>query len=148
MDSLPRLELAQQFCDDVVLAQGCFKPNAPGRWELSSLRALSERQLLKSQASYFAERILVAVTPVQVVAIATDALSLLCRRCLVWSREELRVQQMPSRAEQRSPTDHALLLSNCGWSPRLEIAPMFDDERCSTVVELLMRSTAPRRHRV
>ena len=63
------IEIAQPMCLDPVVAASVFKPNAPGRWELASLAALSDRQLLKGSGRYFAERALVAVTTLEVLVI-------------------------------------------------------------------------------
>jgi hypothetical protein len=137
MDVRPSCEIAQQFCDDVVFAAAWFKPNAPGRWELSSFRALGERQLLKSRAAYFAERILVAVTPLQVVAIAMDMTAIFRNRFRVWPRDELAVQLIPSRVDPRVPSGDAVRLSRGNWFPRLEIAPLVDDRESWAVLDQL-----------
>ncbi|MGZ4688134.1 MAG: hypothetical protein ACXVKA_01775 [Acidimicrobiia bacterium] len=130
-------EVAQRFCDDVVMVAGCFKPNAPGRWELSGFRALSERQLLKSRGAYFAERLLVAVTPIEVVAISMDGLGFGRPRRRVWSRSDLVVQTIPARAEQHLPGP-ALRLSRFGSFPVVEIVPVPDDDTSGAVIEKLL----------
>lgn len=130
-------EVAQHFCDDVVSAAAWFKPNAPGRWELSSFSALGERQLLKSRAAYFAERILVAVTPLEVVAIAMDLTALFRNRTRSWTRAELAVQLIPSRVDVHEPSGDAVRLSRGGWFPRLEIAPLVDDRESWAVLDQL-----------
>jgi hypothetical protein len=137
MDLCSSCEVAQQFCDDVVFAAAWFKPNAPGRWELSSFSALGERQLLKSRAAYFAERILVAVTPVEVVAIAMDLTAVFRNRLRVWTREELAVQLIPSRVDRHDPSGDAIRLSRGGWFPRIEIAPIVDDPESWAVLDQL-----------
>jgi hypothetical protein len=137
MELSPDCEIAQRFCDDVVLAVSCFKPNAPGRRELGSLRAMSERQLLKSRGSYFAERVLLAVTPLEVVAIAMDLFAVGGTRRRVWKRSELRVQTIPSRAETHVDGP-ALLLSCLGSFPVIEIAPIADDDATFAVMENLL----------
>ena len=137
MDLRPSCELAQEFCDDVVFAAAWFKPNAPGRWELSSFSALGERQLLKSRAAYFAERILVAVTPLEVVAIAMDLTAVFRNRMRIWAREELAVQLIPSRVDPHAPSGDAVRLSRDGWFPRLEIAPIVDDRESWAVLDQL-----------
>jgi hypothetical protein len=137
MDLRPSCEVAQPFCDDVVVAAAWFRPNAPGRWELSSFSALGERQLLKSRAAYFAERILVAVTPVEVVAIAMDATAIFRNRLRVWPRSELAVQLIPSRVDRHAPAGDAVQLSRRGWFPHLEVAPMADDRESWAVLDQL-----------
>ncbi len=137
MDLRPSCEVAQPFCDDEVVAAAWFRPNAPGRWELSSFRALGERQLLKSRAAYFAERILVAVTPVEVVAIAMDATAIFRNRLRVWPRCELAVQLIPSRVDRHTPAGDAVQLSRRGWFPHLEVAPITDDPESWAVIDQL-----------
>ena len=137
MDLRPSCEVAQQFCDDVVFAAAWFRPNAPGRWELSSFSALGERQILKSRAAYFAERIIIAVTPLEVVAIAMDATAMFRNRFRVWTRDELAVQLIPSRVDKHAPTGDAVRLSRDGFFPRLEIAPMNDDRESWAVLDQL-----------
>jgi hypothetical protein len=134
----PDIEVAQRFCDDVVLAAGCFKPNAPGRFELSGLRALGQRQLLKSRAEYFAEKVLIALTPVEVVAVAMDATSIFRTRRLVWGHAELRVQRVPSRTEPHYASRTALHLSRGGMSPRIEVAPAADDDATLALIDRLL----------
>lgn len=133
----PSCEMAQPFCADVVFAAAWFKPNAPGRWELSSFSALGERQLLKSRAAYFAERILVAVTPLEVVAIAMDLTAVFRNRMRVWRREELAVQLIPSRVDRNESSGDAVRLSRGGWFPRIEIAPLVDDRESWAVLDQL-----------
>lgn len=144
IDSQPGLDedsgrhIAQHFCDDVVLFASYFKPNAPGRWELSGFRALSERQLLKGRGLDLASRVLVAATPIEVVAIAMDATALLRTQRLAWRRAELRVELIPSRADKHTQGGTALRLSRAGCSPGLEIAPLFDDAATSTLIDSLV----------
>ena len=137
MELSPDCVIAQRFCDDVVLAVSCFKPNAPGRRELGSLRAMSERQLLKSRGSYFAERVLLAITPLEVVAIALDLFAVGGVRRRVWKRSDLRVRTIPSRAET-DVDGPALALSCHGSFPVIEIAPIADDDATGAVIDSLL----------
>jgi hypothetical protein len=131
-------EIAQHFCDDVVLHASYFKPNAPGRWELSGLRALSERQLLKARGVYFASRMLVAATPVEVVAVAMDATALLRTRRLSWTRDELRIDVVESRAFIARTNGVALRLTRSGCAPGLEVAPLVEDDASSALIDYLL----------
>lgn len=131
-------QIAQHFCDDVVLFASYFKPNAPGRWELSGFRALSERQLLKGRGLYLAARVLVASTPVEIVAVAMDATALLRTQRISWRRDELRVEVVPSRAHKNTPGGTALRLTRAGCSPGLEIAPLFDDDATSLLIDSIV----------
>lgn len=137
MDLRPGCEAAQRYCDDVVLVAALFKPNAPGRGELRGLRALSERQLLKSRAVYLSERMLIAVTPVEVVAIAMDAAAFGRTRRRVWTHAELRVDVIASRAGTDA-AGPALRLSCRGRSPMLEIAPIAENDASASVIDRLL----------
>jgi hypothetical protein len=131
----PSREFAQSYCDDPVLAAAYCKPNAPGRWELSSLRALSARQILKAEASYLAERVLVAVTTVEVVAIVRHRFR--SPQVVIWHRSRLRVEPVVSRVGRFEPGRTALRLTNLGSSPRLELATVTDDDATRRVLDLL-----------
>jgi hypothetical protein len=135
LEVAPTCEAAQRFCDDVVLLAGFVKPNAAGRSELSSLRALSDRQLLKSRGLYLASRVLLAVTPVEVVAIAMDSAAFGRTRRLVWTLSDLVVERVPARSDPASP---ALLLSRAGFRPAVEIAPVPGDAASASVIERLL----------
>jgi hypothetical protein len=128
-------DFAQGYCDDLVLAAAYFKPNAPGRWEISSLRALSSRQLLKSEASYLAERVLLAVTTVEVVAIVRRRF--FPPHVVSWSRARLWVEPVTLRLGRLEPGRAALRLTDDGSSPRLELATLVDDEATRRVLDLL-----------
>ncbi|MCU1457965.1 MAG: hypothetical protein JWL73_2057 [Actinomycetia bacterium] len=137
------VDLAQSQCDDIVLAAGVFKPNAPGRTELSGFRALSERQLLKSRGAFFVERMLLAVTPIDVVAIALGPVSIWHPRRLLWKRSTLRATRIPAVAETFRPFEVALCLPRADGSPRLEVARYADDDGAWDVIERLTRPARP-----
>ncbi len=141
MDLESGCEAAQQYCDDVVHVAGLFKPNAPGRGELRGFRALSERQLLKSRGVYFSERMLVAVTPVEVVVIAMDAAMFGRTRRTVFTHDELCVEPIPSASDDIPGP--ALRLSRRGTSPMIEIAPTGDDPAAAAVTDRLLGQTPP-----
>jgi hypothetical protein len=65
----PARELAQRYAADVVLAAAVFRPNAEGLFEFGP-RGFGTRQLLKARGVYAAERVVIAVTPLDVHAIA------------------------------------------------------------------------------
>jgi hypothetical protein len=131
-------DLAQPFCDDVVHVAGFFRPNAPGRSELAGLRALSERQLLKSRGAYLAERVLTAVTPLEVVAIAFGPGALVHLQRVVWSRAQLTARLIPCRVAGRGHSDVALCVMRPSGYPRLEVAWDSSDEASRAVVDRLV----------
>jgi hypothetical protein len=91
---------------------------------------------------YLSERMLVAVTPVEVVVIALDAAVFGRRRRRVWTHAELRTEVIPSRGglDALGP---ALRLSRRGRSPVLEIAPIADDVASAAVIEQLLADDPP-----
>jgi hypothetical protein len=136
-------ELAQPFCDDVVLVAGCFRVNAPGTWELAGLEALSQRQLLKGRCAYLSERVVLAVTPLEVVAVALGVGAWLRPRRRVWARAELEVAQVVSRVGPDAPG--ALWLTGRGGLPRLEVAPAAPIPLATEVVDALVGDRRARR---
>jgi hypothetical protein len=137
-------ELAQRYCDDIVLAAGTFKPNAPGRSDLSGLKAMTERQLLKGRGAYFTERMIIAVTPIDVVAIALGAATVFHPRRLTWKRSELRAARVPAHGETFRPDETGLCLYRASGRPRLEVARLTDDPGAWDVIERLAPESAVR----
>jgi hypothetical protein len=121
-------DIAQEHCDDLVLAAAYFKPNAPGRWELSGVQALAERQLLKSRATYLAERVLLAVTALEVVGIVRLFRGRRSPRSVIWRRDELLVERVALRTGRLEPGRVAIRLSVRGRSPRVELAALTHDD--------------------
>ena len=95
-DSRNLCDVAQPRCDDVVIAAAAFGPNAAGRRELSTLRGMSQRQVLKSRGAYLADRVLLAVTPLEVIAIALGPVSSRFREVLRWRRDTMLVRAIES----------------------------------------------------
>jgi hypothetical protein len=136
VEPAPLLAVAQRWCDDEVLAAAYVKPNAPGRFELDGLEAISSRQLLKGRGVYFCERVLLAVTSVEVVAIAADLWSILFARRMVWRRSELAAVTVGSRDGAR-PGAPGLLLTRRNARPALEVIGIGGDGPMRTVLERL-----------
>jgi hypothetical protein len=130
------IEVAQRTCPDPVVAASLFKPNASGSWELASLAALSERQLLKGAGTYFAERVLLAVTTLEVVVIDAGASGVIRHRQRSWRRDELIVTVVANR-EGRVPLP-AVLLGRRYDLARVELAPRAADSRTVSVLERLV----------
>ena len=63
-------ELVQARAEDVVLAAGLFKPNAPGSHEFTTSTGFGHRQILKARGAYLGERIVLGITPLHVHALA------------------------------------------------------------------------------
>lgn len=135
------LDHAQQFCDDPVVAVAPFRPNAEGEHELRSIRGISQRQLLKGRSAYLAERMLLAVSTVEVVAVAVGFAAFRWPRVRRWRRADLRVSKVPLRADRFAEGRVALLLNRVDGGPRLEIAPVRIDQATHRVLELLGCST-------
>jgi hypothetical protein len=137
-------ELAQPRCDDVVLSAAVFAPNAAGRRELSCIRGLSERQLLKSQGAYLAERVLLAVTPLDVVAMALGPLSMHFQWPLVWPRDDVIVVPVASRRTAADAYGPAFFVTGRVAHARLELAPFASDDNTLDVRAQLL--TIGQRH--
>jgi hypothetical protein len=129
-------EIAQPRCDDVVVAAAAFGPNAAGRRELSSIRGMSERQVLKSRASFLADRVLLAVTPLEVIAIALGPLSSRFREVLRWRRDSIVIRSIESHARVANILRPAFLIAG-PWGPHLELAPLAQDDNTRRVLHLL-----------
>jgi hypothetical protein len=136
VEPAPRLAAAQRWCDDEVLAAAYVKPNGPGRFELDGIEAITSRQLMKGRGVYFCERILLAVTPVEVVAIAADLWSILFARRMVWKRSELAAIAVGSHDGER-PEAPGLLLTRRHARPALEVIGLGSDGPMRTVLERL-----------
>jgi hypothetical protein len=126
-------DLAQAHCDDVVLAASTFKPNAAGRAELTGWRAFSDRQLLKGRGAYLGERVLVAVTTVEVVAIAHTPISF-GRRRLAWKRQDLVARAVAPKTQGCEVPLPAFVLAGRGRTPHIELAALADDEPTASVL--------------
>jgi hypothetical protein len=136
MDAICSLrDVAQPRCDDVVLAAAVFAPNAAGRRELSCVRGMSERQVLKSRGAYFAERVLIAITPIEVVAVAMGALSARFRSALFFRRDRAVIRSIPSR---RGAHLRAFLLAVPDQATHLELAQFTTDGNTRGVVDQLL----------
>jgi hypothetical protein len=136
VEPAPLLAAAQRWCDDEVLAAAYVKPNGPGRFELDGFDAIASRQLMKGRGVYFCERILLAVTSVEVVAIAAALWSILVARRMVWKRSELAAATVGSRDGSR-PAAPALLLARRNARPALEVIGLGGDGPMRTVLERL-----------
>ncbi len=126
-------EIAQARCDDVVLAAAAFGPNAMGRRELSSLRGMTQRQVLKSRGSFLADRVVLAVTPLEVVAIALGPLSSRFRETLRFEREDLVIRGLVSNIGDHRP---AFAIVGRGGA-HLELAVLAHDDNTRAVLRLL-----------
>jgi hypothetical protein len=139
MDDIRNLcDVAQPRCDDVVIAAAAFGPNAAGRRELSTLRGMSQRQMLKSRGAYLADRVLLAVTPLEVIAMALGPVSSRFREVLRWRRDAMLVRAIESNVGAGRACRPAFLIAGLG-APRLELAPLGGDENTNSVLRLLFR---------
>jgi hypothetical protein len=129
-------DVAQPRCDDVVVAAAAFGPNAAGRRELSSIRGMSERQVLKSRASFLADRVLLAVTPLEVIAMALGPISSRFREVLRWKRDSIVIRGIESHARVANILRPAFLIGS-PWGPRLELAAIAQDDNTRRVLTLL-----------
>jgi hypothetical protein len=130
--------MAQPYCDDVVLVAGFFSPNAPTLSEPASPLALRERERLIGRGAYLSERVLLAVTPLEVVAIAMGPGAMTHLQRVVWRRPEVVARLIPSRAVGRGRTDDALCVAWESGLPQLELEWDPDDAASQAVVDCLL----------
>ena len=126
-------DLAQSRCDDVVLAASTFKPNAAGRVELGGWRGFQDRQLLKGRGAYLGERVLVAVTTLEIVALALVPIGF-GRNRLAWKRSEVVARAVVARTNPTEIPLPAFVLGGRGRGRRIELAALTDDESTASVL--------------
>jgi hypothetical protein len=130
-------DFAQPRCDDVVHAAAVFAPNARGRRELSCICGMSERQLLKSRGAYLAERVLVAMTPIEIVLCALGPISSHFRPPLHLRREVVVVAPLQSRRRTASVDPPAFAIGRRDANTYLELAPLTMDANTLDVLARL-----------
>jgi hypothetical protein len=134
-------ELAQAYAQDVVVAAAVFQPNAPGNWDLSP-RGFGARQLLKARGAYLAERVVVAVTPLEVYAITLHFRGRV-RRCVGrWPRSQLVGRSVPPLTVR--PPGPAILLTRRDGRDVAELRACASDEESTRLLALLADGSVPR----
>jgi hypothetical protein len=131
-------DIAQPRCDDVVHAAAVFAPNACGRRELSCIRGMSERQLLKSRGAYYAERVLVAITPIEIMLFALGPISSRFRAPLRLRRADVVVTPLQSRRRGASRDRLAFAIGRRYAGTHLELAPITGDDNTLDVFRRLL----------
>lgn len=131
----PLIEVAQRHLPDIVVSAGLFKPNAPGRSEFTSWSGFQQRAQLKSRSAYLAERLLVAVTPIELAAFTVRFGGFIgtSRR---WGTDDLIVAVTPGRSREPDPPPAFLLASRSRPWTRLEIQPISDNDVTPHLAEL------------
>jgi hypothetical protein len=135
------VEIAQTRVPDVVLAAGLFKPNAGGRHELS-LSGFTQRQLLKGKGCYHGERLVVAVTPLDVVTFELGRWWGV-RAELRWSRSSMIVRRVATQGSSDDREWPAFRLSGAGGLPAVELVIRHRDENAAAVMQLLGLRSRP-----
>jgi hypothetical protein len=133
-------ETVQRHADDVVLAAGMFKPNAPGRFCLSP-SGFGDRQLLTARGAVLGERLLLGVTPLDLYAIDLILGGRLGRLVARWSRDDLVVQMVAAKRGRRDAADPlwpALLISLRTGIPSAEVQVVERDSDSERLVALLL----------
>jgi hypothetical protein len=126
-------DLAQAHCDDVVIAASTFKPNAAGRAELGGWRGIKDRQLLKGRSAYLGERVLLAVTTLEIVAIALGPIGF-GRHRLAWKRSDVLARAVRPKTNPAEIPLPAFLVGGRGRAARIELAALTDDESTASVL--------------
>jgi len=114
-----------------------FKPNAPGRCDLSP-RGFGQRQRLKARGVYVGERTLLATTPLHVVAIELHLGARLRRVVGRWTRDDLIAVAIPAAGSEPDPRWPALLLADSNGRPFAELQPLVRDEESALVTRALL----------
>jgi len=130
-------DLAQQHAEDVVLAAALFKPNAAGRCELS-WGGFGQRQLLKARGAYLAERLVVAVTPLDVVAVALSFRDRLQRKVRQWRRSDVMVVTVLAHGRALDLAWPAITISHRSGRQPAELQPVQRTPASERVTELLL----------
>jgi hypothetical protein len=131
-------DLAQRHADDVVYAAARFKPNAAGNHELS-WGGFGQRQLLKASGSYLAERVVLAITPLDVYAIELCFLGRVQRVVRQWSRAAITVSAVAAHG-RAADSGSALRIENRRGRTLAEVQPLRQDAETTRLTELLLRA--------
>jgi hypothetical protein len=131
----PLVERCQSHIPDEVLAAGLFMPNAGGRHELS-WRGFQRRQLLKGAGCYQGERVVVAVTALQVW---TLELGLRDRVISArhWDRDGMLVRHVPTHGAGEDLEWPAFRITSVLALPAIELVIRHRDESAAAVLRLL-----------
>ena len=133
--------VAQPQTPDLVLAAGLFQPNVHGRFELSSLSGLRERQVMKSRAMLVWSRVVLAITPLDLFAIEVALGAAVCPIRERWSLSKIRTRPVRP-ASGRTDTDWpALRIERSNGIVLTELRPMRRDESTRDLLARLVGRT-------
>jgi hypothetical protein len=118
-----------------VTAAGLFKPNAGGRHELSPT-GFGRRQLLKGASCYHGERLVVAVTPLDVFALELGPFDGV-RSELRWDRSSIVVRRVATHGSPDDPEWPAFRLTDGRALPAVELVIRRRDESGAAVMKAL-----------
>jgi hypothetical protein len=130
-------ELAQRHAEDVVLAAALFKPNAAGNWNLS-WGGFGQRQKLKAAGVYLAERVLLAVTPLDLYVVELLLQGQIHRTIRQWPRTDLRTAAVTAEGRTHNPRFPALLIANRTGRLLAEVQPVHLGPDTVEVLKLLI----------
>jgi len=132
------LATAQRHVPDVVTRAVVCKPNAPGRSMWSNVDAFGQRQILKAAGLFLAERVIVAITPLEVYALPLTSRGR-CYSPLRWDRARAIATRVRPRGESADPDSPAFLISDQHRNHAVELIPVHND---ATAVDLISCLTA------
>ncbi len=112
-------DVAQRHAPDVVTCAVLCRPNAPRHAVGSHLEGFEQRQLLKAAGRYRAERVVIATTPLEVLAIALSNRGRV-RHVDRWTRASVPVAEVPSR-DRSMPARRGLLIGHAGRYEAVEV---------------------------
>jgi hypothetical protein len=131
------VEIAQQHADDVVLAAALFKPNAAGNCELS-WSGWKSRQIMKARGTYLGERVVLALTPIDVYAVELVFWGRVHRTIRRWARSDLFVSMVVTRGREPDPRWPALLIASRRGRLLAEVQALIRDNDAERVGGLLL----------
>lgn len=130
----------QPYADDVVLAAAMFKPNAVGWHELTSASGFGQRQLLKARGAYLAERVVLGVTPLHLLASAVYFGGHALRELGCWARRDVVATPISAVDDPAETPWPALLLSVAGGRDLAELQVVLHDDASWDVLTQLLFS--------
>ncbi len=130
--------LAQAMIADEVLEAAWFTTNLPGRGDLSPA-GFRERQLLKGRGAYLGERMVLAVTARELIALRPWGLLIGRSELAKWARADLVVRFTTSR-NHPDGIPAAIEIVSRRWRRLLaDVEPLTDRVAALAVIDLLGR---------
>jgi len=132
-------ELLQARAADVVLAAALCKPNALGSHELTSATGFGQRQILKARGVYLAERVVLGVTPLHVLALEPHFGHRAARSLGCWPRGSVRALPTDAVGDRAEPAWPAIILADDHWKLLAELQVIECDDDAWRLLAMLLQ---------